>query len=266
MASEPLRDPAVGQALVRALLERAGHARIEVVSLTDEELALLDGPGADHVAPLPWFDTVPPEQRDTALAVAARNLVVRGLALPAFPHESTGSVSVALPDDVHAVLAARRAASTVLIAQRRTAEASATRVLYVQGDDGVVEEHVTSGGLHTFTAGSPEAALRELTGFVDPDGAATHDGIPVELELSDVASGAVAAGPLAESRYVTVVWVTTLGPAGEPVERRLSLYALPERLDIAEPLADRAVLAVRAVGPGSLLNALRQTLCGSDAA
>jgi hypothetical protein len=266
MHSEPVRDPAASRTLLHTLLDRCRCDRIEIVQLTDEEVALLDAPGADHVAPLPWLEAVPPEHRDTALAVAARNLVVRGLALPSLLDDCTGDLSIALPVDVHAVLVARRAASTVAIAQRRTAEVTATRVLYVQGGDGSVEEHVSPGGLHTFTAGPLDAAVRELAGFADPDGAASVDGESDELNLADIATGSAPVDRLAESRHVTVVSVVALGRGGEPVERRLSVYALPDRVMVAEPLADRPILAVRSVDPGSLLNALRQVTRGVETA
>ncbi|MCW2567227.1 MAG: hypothetical protein JWN54_1324 [Mycobacterium sp.] len=265
MITEPVRDPALSLALIRSLLQRSGPDRTEVVRLTDEEVALLAGPDADELAPLPWLSTVPPEHRETALAVAARNLVVRGMALASPPQDGTGDVSVAVPEDVHAVLAARRAASTVVIAGRRAAGAPSTHILYVQGDDGVVEEHVTSGGLHMFTTGTLEAAIAALVAFVDPDGAAAHDGTAVEIELADVAMGSVEAGPLGESRYVTVVSVVSLSPGAEPAERRLSVYALPERVEVSEPRSDRPALAVCPVGPRSLHAALEKVIRGEGA-
>ena len=254
MSVESLRDDALGAAFVTALLERA-EGRSEVVRLTDEELAVLDGDGA-QVAPSPWLTSVPVEHRETAMAVAARNLVVRGLALPSVLEDPTGRLSIALPEDVHAVLAARRAASVVVIAQRSTADAGAARVLYGQGEPGVVEEDVTPGGLHTFSASSWATAVEGLARYADPAGWATTAGAGREIPLDAIAAGDVSAAP-AGSHYVTVVTVVAIGPDGEPAERRLSAYAGPDGVSVSEPIADRPAVAVRPVGPAELLEAVR---------
>jgi hypothetical protein len=230
-------------AAMQELRRRAADGRVVVIALTDEELTALDGPEADQVAPRPWYDAQDDATRETACVVALRGLAARGIALPSqvLPN---GDVNVALPDDVHAALAMRRAASVIVVAHQQVHAGMQARVLYGQGPRVVLEEHVTGGGLHTFSVAPRHEAVDDLVALVDPGGVAGADGPRRTLSLTEVAAGRDGLGGLDDSRCVTIFGRIALGDAGEPVEERVSVYALADRVEVAEP---------REVGPETVL-------------
>ena len=233
---------------LEGLLGAAAH--LEVVRLTDEELTVLDGSGAEQVVPRPWFLELSEDQRDTALAVALQGLAVRGLAVPTIVEES-GVTIIGLPDDVAAVLSARRAASAVLIAQRRSLGSSATRVLYLQGSELTVEEEVSPGGLHALAVASLGEALDRLVSFTDPETAAQHDGPAVEVDLREVAAGRASVEAAERALWTTVL--TAVLPAGPgTAERSVSIHALPDSVVVARPRNDAPISDVWKVSARSL--------------
>ncbi|AYY14562.1 hypothetical protein EF847_19550 [Actinobacteria bacterium YIM 96077] len=221
-----IEDERVGVSLVGDLLRRAREeGRFEVVRLTDEELTVLDGVDSAQVAPRPWFTTLDASTREVALAVALRGLAMRGLVGSSVIEDTSGDVSLELDDDVHATLVARRAASEIIIAHRRTQHASWSKVCYVQGSAGVVEEDVSPGGVHTLWAGPSESIVESVAAFADPEYAAAEDpgGDVREVPLGDVAAGTETIEPL-DAHLVTVIVAVGLDTDGESIENRVSVH------------------------------------------
>lgn len=262
-AEEPstsrIEDRELGIALAANLLARAREGRFEVARLTDEELTVLDGTDSRQVAPRPWLATIDASQHELVQAVALRGLAARGVVLPSLLDETTGRMAMAVDDDVHAVLVARRAASAVIVAERKTAHASWTKIAYLQGAAGVIEEDVSPGGLHTLWAGPADGVVESLARFADPDGDARDHpaGEPREIALRDVATGAATIGPLGESRLVTVIAVVGLDADGDADTRRLSVYVGDDGVETARSVADgRKVVRIEQVTADGLRAAI----------
>ena len=235
MSANGARAENLTPAAVAELQRRAEEGRVVVIALTDEELTALDGPEAEQVAPRPWYEEQDDATRETACVVALRGLAARGIALPSEVLPD-GSVNVALPDDVHAALAMRRAASVIVVAHQQVERGMQARVLYGQGPRLVLEEHVTGGGLHTFSVAPLDQAVDDLLALVDPEGkAGDADAPPRTLTLPEVAAGRDGLGVLNDTRCVTVLGRIALGAGGEPVEERVSVYALADRVELAGP-------------------------------
>jgi hypothetical protein len=255
-----------GQSLTPAAIaelgERAEGGRVVVIALTDEELTVLDGPQTDQVAPRPWYEQQDEQTRQVACVVALRGLAARGIALPSQVARN-GDVTVALPDDVHAALAMRRAASVIVVAHQRVETGMQARVLYGQGPRLVLEEHVSGGGLHTFSVVPLGDAVDDLVTLVDPQGAAGEADAPRRaLTLSELAAGQDGLGELGDTRCVTVLGRVALGRQGEPVEQRVSVYALADRVEVADPrqLDGSTILELGEVSRATLRSRLRALL------
>ena len=252
------------EAAVAELRGRADEGRVVVIALTDEEISALDGPENAQVAPRPWYDDQDQETRDTACVVALRGLAARGIAVPS-EWSASGTVSVSLPQDVHAALAMRHAASVIVVAHQQVETGMQARVLYGQGPRLVLEEHVTGGGLHTFSVMATEEAVERLMELVDPGGTAAADGGSRTLTLTEVAAGEGGLGELNDTRCVTILGKMSLGSGGEPVEERVSVYALADRVELAEPLErdGTTVLEVAGVSSDTLRRRLGDLLADS---
>ena len=181
-----------------------------------------------------------------------------------------GSVSVALPQDVHAALAMRHAASVIVVAHQQVETGMQAKVLYGQGQRLVLEEHVTGGGLHTFSVMPTLEAVDRLMEMVDPGGTAAADAGSRTLTLTEVAAGEGGLGELNDTRCVTILGKMSLRSGGEPVEERISVYALTDRVEQAEPRErdGSTVLEVAAVASDTLRRRLGDLLAdgrpGSD--
>jgi hypothetical protein len=240
------------QAAIAELRERAGGGRMVVIALTDEELTVLDGPDSQQVAPRPWYDQQDEATRQTACVVALRGLAARGIAV-ASEVSPAGGVTVALPQDVHAALAMRHAASVIVVAHQQTEPGMQARVLYSQGPELVLEEHVSAGGLHTFSLLPIGEAVQRLLELVDPHGVAktVEPKGPVRtLTLTEVAAGEDGLGELNDTRCVTILGKMSLDEDGKPVEERVSVYALADRVELADPRERDGALMLE-VGPVS---------------
>jgi hypothetical protein len=265
MSAPPPAGESLTPAAIAALRERAEGGRVVVIALTDEEVTALDGPEGEQVAPRPWYDEQDEQTRQAACVVALRGLAARGIALPSQVAED-GEVTIALPDDVHAALAMRRAASVIVVAHQRVETGMQARVLYGQGPRVALEEHVSGGGLHTFSVAPLPDAVGDLQALVDPQGAAgDSDGPRRTLTRSEVAAGQDGLGELGDSRCVTVLGKVVLGPGGEPVEQRVSVYALPDRVELADPRErdGQTVLEVGTVSKATLRARLEALLRSS---
>lgn len=214
----------------------SGSTAIHVVDLTDEELLGIDGPSADHVAPLPWLGDRPAEEVELAAEVGLRSLVNHGRAL-------LGEDGVRLPQDLAPMLDLRHCARTIVYADHSTPHRQETRILYVH-PHAVLSESINAAGIHRFVVGDLDDALEDLATWCVPqrsdadDRSVRGEDLPTELiglqaaVLLDVVSLPDEAGPAAERTQDV------------PVETRsLTLYRLadgtvvegietPERLDL----------------------------------
>ena len=223
------------------LLDRARERRIRVIAFTDEELLALDGLDADRVAPNLWLSTQPEHQHEFAAAVAMRGLVARGTAKLGTPTEE-GRVVLALPQDASAALAMRRAASAVYICEQRTHDSTRARVLYLQGEHGVLEEDVNSGGLHTFSVSPATEAFSALTAWCNPFGSPlTTNGAQRRIRLDELAAGGEGAHELGRATVVSVVAAVSAATSGAEAttqDHRLSVYAFDDHLEVGVADAD----------------------------
>ncbi|WP_155856244.1 hypothetical protein [Cellulomonas sp. URHD0024] len=153
--------------------------------LTDEELAILAGPGDTVVSPFWSADDQDAETRDVVLRTAYRGLLARGIVDPPTPQarvEALGEPAVELQvrGDVQALVTLRLGARVVVAIARTTALTQDFWYAHVVEDVVLVEE-VGSDGMHRFAL----APVDTLTDLVV--GAAVHpetrdgSGEPVEL-------------------------------------------------------------------------------------
>jgi hypothetical protein len=236
-------------AAATTLCARAAGGPVQVIVLTDEELAVLAaGPAGPRVAPMPWLDDHDEPAREVALQVALRGLIARGLAATG----DAGAINVHA--EIAAALAMRHTWRAVILAERQEAAGAVTRVLYLH-DGGVLEETVSPGGLHDLTVTALPAAAGRLAGFCDPAGTATDHGSdgPRTVPLGDIAAGDPPA-EIAAARHVTALDRIERRAGDRPAERRFTVYALDDRVVLAEPASihgDRA-LRFTTAGPDAL--------------
>src|ERR1700690_465418 len=243
---------------VADLIARARDAVLPVITLTDEELAALDGPEGAPVAPQPWLERQESSGKLLACRVALRGLAARGIVLPT-GHTREDSRVAAIHQDVRSVLVMRRSAHGFVLAQRRGPRGHDARMLYLH-DGGVLEESISPGGLHALSVAAPAAAAGRLAEFADPENTATAscDKSPQIMALSDVATGTGAAY-LQSARFITTIGRLAQDASGQPDERRISIYALTDRLILTEPAAHASEQSCLAIGVISA-DGLRQRL------
>jgi hypothetical protein len=253
-------DGRPAEAAVAVLVARARAEPVPVIALTDEELAALDGgPGAPPVAPRPWLDQQDEASRELVCQVAFRGLAARGIVVPTGAVENGGRAVVAMHQDLRAVLMMRHDALALVAARRQGTDESADRVLFLHEDGAVLEEDVSPHGVHRLTVTCAATAAERLAAFVDPAGAA---GERRPEPTRPVSLAEVAAGDglprVDDVRYLTLVGRLT-APAFEgaalPDVRRLTVYALPDRVVVAEPAAlssGETGLTLAAVGAAAL--------------
>jgi hypothetical protein len=253
---------------IARLLAEAATERIDIATFTDEELTALDGEDGEQVAPTPWLDTCPADHRELAASVALRGLIARGLVVRVEEHQEGDDRTVlSMPDEVLAVLAMRRSAASITIAEQRTSLGSWTRVLYRHAD-GLLEENVNAGGLHTFSLLPLPVAVADLARWCDPHGAAGDtDSSCQTVPLTDVARGEGIPSPLTESLVVTVL--VGVGPGigddGEPVQTRATVYAAPGKVHVADPASEPGNLRIREASADTLHSAVNGVVEGRHA-
>lgn len=158
----PFLDPEV-TALVAELLEEAGDEALNLGSYSDEEIAALVFEGQDRPVPLPWLDSLEPQERELAVAMGMRSLTVRGL-VEALPLDDVqGTIQQTSPPEVWALLGMRRHAPSTVVAERTTTLGTDWIVLHEQEQDRWLAEFITAQGFHEFVlAGTEDTALALL--------------------------------------------------------------------------------------------------------
>ncbi|MFS0704429.1 hypothetical protein AB6N23_07900 [Cellulomonas sp. 179-A 9B4 NHS] len=148
---------------------------VPVEVLTDEELAILAGPGGLVVTPyLDGQDEADPVTGDAVRRTAYRGLVARGILEPPTPAALAAAVGEAtvelqVREDVLSLVALRRAAQAVVAVARTTAVTQDFWYAHVV-DDVVVLEQVGHDGLHRFAlASATELADLVVDAAVHPE-------------------------------------------------------------------------------------------------
>jgi hypothetical protein len=261
-------DGRLADVAVASLIDRARQEPVAVIALTDEELAALDGgPGAPPVAPRPWLDQQDEASRELVCQVALRGLAARGIVVPTGAVVDGGRSVIAMHRDLRAVLSMRHDALALVAARRQGTEESAHRVLFLHEDGAVLEEDVSPHGVHRLTVTCAATAAERLATFVDPGSAAGEER---QEPAGPVSLAAIAAGDglprVDDVRYLTLVGRLT-APASEgavlPDTRRLTVYALPDRVVVAEPAvlgSGEAGLTMAEVGATALRGRLAALL------
>jgi hypothetical protein len=204
-----------------------------VVTLSDEQIAALDGYERRQFVASPWLEQRP-EQRRLAAAVALRGMIAAGQVLTRTAGRGEGPRWRAVPE-ISGCLVLRRTAESFTTAERTVRTEAGPRVhrlhLFTHGG-GVLEEEVSAEGMHRFTVLAPEQAADRLTAFLDPAGTAHADGEPVQLRSSELPAHPLAAR-LAATRALTVL--TVVRTTGGTVQQ-LSAYATADGMLTMEAL------------------------------
>lgn len=252
-------------AAASALLERAGQGVPEpAVSLSDEQIAALDGHARRQFVAGPWLDEHP-EQRAFAAGVALRSLIAAEQ-IRLDPGPDGGSPQWQAAPEIAGALVLRRTAAVFTTVERTVPTGHGPqvhRLHYYAHSAGVLEEEVTALGIHRFTALTPAQARDRLAAFVDPLRLGGAGGDPVLVRRSGLAAHPVAQR-LAATRALSVL--TLVRTAAGSVQQ-LSVYATAEgvlTMEALDPGSADPQLEIRTVDAAGL-RALASVLVGSAA-
>lgn len=261
----PLQFTPADVAAASALLERAGAGGPEpAVTLSDEQIAALDGYARRQFVAAPWLEEHP-EQRAFAAGVALRSLIAAEQIRLAPGPDGGGAQWQAAPE-IAGALVLRRTARVFTTAERTVQTDHGPQVhrlhCYAHAA-GVLEEEVTAVGLHRFTALSPTRAGDRLAAFVDPLGVGGAGGDPVLVR-----SSALAAHPIAQRLAATrALSVLTLVRTDQGGVQQLSVHATAAgvlTMEALDPGSEDPRLEVRSVDAAEL-RALASVLVGGAA-
>lgn len=252
-----------------ALLERAGTGRAGtenpelIVSLTDEQIAALDGYARRQFIAAPWLEQHP-QQRRFAAGVALRGLIAAEQ-VRRRTDEATGAQHWRAVPEISGCLVLRRTAQQFTTAERTVQTAQGPqvhRLHYFAHPGGVLEEEVTAAGIHRFTALAPVQASARLAAFLDPLGVPTRAGEPVRVRTS-----ALPAHPLAEHLAATrALSVLTRVRTADGEVQQLSAYATAEgvlTMEALDPGTEDPELEIRGVDAAEL-HALASVLVSAE--
>ncbi len=159
--------------------------------LTDEELSVLERPGA--MAVMPFLDELGEHDREVARRSAYRSLLARGIVDPPTPESISqatavrdGSVDLMVRQDVSALIALREGAEVIVAIARTTATTQDFWYAHLVQDVVLIEE-VSKDGLHRFALQRGEDLVDAvLAAAVHPDsGDAVGEPVPVTGEAGD---------------------------------------------------------------------------------
>ena len=195
-----------------------GDDRVILEILTDEEIAALDGPTSLELVGSPFLDQEGFDQR-SCISSALRSLAARGMvtADPA-AREDEGDVldgegdpverSFQLNPPLAGIFFLRRTALGFLTARRVLEGGTTTTALFLLPDDTVLEEFVTTDGMHMLSLLRLNTASEQLAAYCDPFDAAADDEDPSLIARSSIVEGF----RLPDTRAATTV--TAMSPAG----------------------------------------------------
>ena len=246
---------AAEQTLARTASGEVTH----VVTLTDEEVAILDGLQNPQLVPLPWLDAQEGADRTLVGRVALRSLLARGLVVPSDEERPPGpggepQVGIDAVPEVTGPLVLRRTASAILSADRTTALGKHWVYVYLHDEDRVLEEEVGPSGHHSFSVYPLTELAGRLAVFLDPAAKAVLDGRARTFTTEQFAAEARTSPELSGAVAVTVLGAVR---AGSDTLVRVSVYATPDGVYVVrggEHGADGApvTLELSEVGPATL--------------
>lgn len=249
-------------AAAKAVLDRATpDETTALVTLTDEEVVILDGLENAQLVPTPWLDA---QDGDRSLLgrVALRSLLARGLVVPTGVEKD--EIGIEATADITGPLVLRRTARAILVAHRTTSVDTSWLYLYLHEDDVVLEEEVGTSGHHAFSVYPLGRAEGRLAVYLDPAQAAGDDGTVSTFDADDFATLAPTLPGLADARAVTVL---TVARAGDDLVRTASVYTGPGGVHLVrgsgpESGAGPATVDVSEIGTATL-RALPTTMLAS---
>ncbi|MGP5594692.1 hypothetical protein [Brachybacterium alimentarium] len=251
--ASPIRYTAEDAAAAADVLRRGEEGEAELlVSLTDEQIAALDGYERRQFTATPWLEEQG-EHRRLAAAVGLRALIAAGR-VSALADPGGGEPRWRADPEIAGCLVLRRTATLFLTAERTVQTPQGPevqRLHYCVHDDGVLEEEVTALGIHRFTPLRHEQAIARLVVLIDPSGVAAGEGQPQRVRSPELATSAIGQ-QLAATRALTVL--TVVRTADGSVQQASS-YATADAvltMEALDPGSEDPQLEFRAVGPADL--------------
>lgn len=229
----PLQYTRADVAAATALLEQSGEGEPELVALSDEQIAALDGYARRQFVASPWLDEHP-DQRRFAAGVALRALIAAEQ-VRLHTDATSGAESWRAVPEIAGCLVLRRTAELFTTAERTVQTEQGPqvhRLHYYAHRAGVLEEEVGPTGIHRFTALAPARAGERLAGFVNPLGSAGVEGGAVRVRTSELAAHPIARR-LAATQALSVLTRVTTADGGV---QQLHAYATADGVLTMEPL------------------------------
>jgi len=259
----PVAYSAADVAAAEDVLAQAAEGDPEtLIALTDEQLAALDGYARRQFTATPWLDEHA-DQRRFAAGIGLRALIAAGQ-VSAGIDPSTGRQQWTADPMLAGCLVLRRTASLFTTAERTVQSPQGPQVQrlhYYVHQGGVLEEEVTSLGIHRFTPLRASQVNVRLLAVVDPAGVAAGGGEPMQVRASELPASPLAPR-LAATRALTVFTIVTTADGGV---RQASVYATGDEVLVMEALdpgADDPLLEFRSVDSAEL-HALATVLVGA---
>ena len=233
MSTSTMRWSSSDIAAAQAVLDRApADETTALVTLTDEEVVILDGLDNAQLVPTPWLDA---QDGDRSLLgrVALRSLLARGLVVPTGATDT--ELGIEATPDITGPLVLRRTARALLVAHRTTSLDTSWVYLYLHEDDVVLEEEIGTSGHHTFRVYPLGSMAERLAAYLDPAQVTGEDGTPTTIDADDFAKRAPTLPGLADAQAVTVL---TAARAGEDHVRTVSVYTGPSAVHLVQGSAE----------------------------
>ncbi|MFC7374900.1 MULTISPECIES: hypothetical protein [unclassified Brachybacterium] len=225
-----------------------------LLSLSDEQLAGLDGHQQPQFTAMPWLDQRP-DQAAVAADVGLRSLIADGR-VSAARDGATGRLRWVAGTELRGCQLLRRTAARFATAERTVQSESGplvSRAYYYVHETGVLEEEVTPSGIHHFTPLRVEQVPARIATLIDPNSVAGQGGAPVTVRRTELASGHPLAARLADTRAQSVL--TTVHADDDSVQQ-VSVYVTGSEvltMEALDPAAEDPPLEFRPVDAGDLV-------------
>jgi hypothetical protein len=231
MTVQPLnfstRDVEAAQAVL--LRATAGEAT-SVVTLTDEEIVILDGLATPQIVATPWAEANSGVAPELFGQVALRALLARGDVLPA---TQTGSADLAIvaSDEITGCLVLRRTAEAIVSVERQTSLGNEW-LYYYRHEDRVLEERVDADGFHFMTVLVAEDVGVRVESFVNPTQVRTTPDFERLVTRGDAEAQIAQIPEIAQSLAVSEMAAIR---AGSEVMTVVTVYVGPDGLYVMRP-------------------------------
>ncbi|BDZ43158.1 hypothetical protein GCM10025865_24570 [Paraoerskovia sediminicola] len=263
-ATTPRWTPSDLEAASTVLAMRRPGEAVHAITLTDEEVVILDGLERDQLVVLPWLSQ---QDADRALlgSVALRSLLARGMVWPVEPApRSEDGIAIEAVPEITGTLVLRRSAGAILTAHRASSDAESWWYGYLHDGRTVLEEDVMESGHHTFGVYDLDLLTERLGPFLDPTTAARTDSAPRPVPRADL-DALVASDPVFTEAVVATVLTSVRVDSDEA--QVVTVYAGPHgvhALRAADPgdTSGTGPLTVTELGPEGLLALASSLLSG----